>query len=115
MFDFIVNKTLIVVAILFVVLAIFSKWVFDKNVELRSELQKERELYTKTVEAYEKNKKLDNKLQELKQNTQIKKDEVVNTNTKLKEAIAKRGEIKNEEIQKDENSNNNDDFSIVSF
>ena len=113
MFDFIVNKTLIVVAILFVVLAIFSKWVFDKNVELRSELQKERELYTKTVEAYEKNKKLDNKLQELKQDTQIKKDEATVSHTKLKVEIAKRGEIK--EGTKDENSNSDDDFSIVSF
>ena len=113
MFDFIVNKTLIVVAILFVVLAIFSKWVFDKNVELRSELQKERELYTKTVEAYEKNKKLDNKLQELKQDTQIKKDEATVSHTKLKVEIAKRGEIK--EVKKDENSNSDDDFSIVSF
>ena len=44
MFDFIGNKTLIVVAILFLALVIFSKWVFDKNVELRSELKKEREL-----------------------------------------------------------------------
>ena len=71
-------------------------------------LKKERELYTKTVEAYEKNKKLDNKLQELKQDTQIKKDEAVSANTKLKVEIAKRGEI-------NENKNSNDDFSIVSF
>ena len=108
MFDFLENKALIVVFILFVALVIFSKWVFDKNVELRSELKKERELYTKTVEAYEKNKKLDNKLQELKQDTQIKKDEAVSANTKLKVEIAKRGEI-------NENKNSNDDFSIVSF
>lgn len=113
MFDFLENKALIVVAILFVALAIFSKWVFDKNVELRAELQKEKELYAKTVEAYEKNKRLDNKLQELKQDTQIKKDEATVSHTKLKVEIAKRGEIK--EGAKDENSNSNDDFSIVSF
>ena len=113
MFDFIGNKTLIVVAILFLALVIFSKWVFDKNIELRNELQKEKELYTKTVEAYEKNKKLDNKLQELKQDTQIKKDEATVSHTKLKVEIAKRGEIK--EGTKDENSNSDDDFSIVSF
>lgn len=113
MFDFLENKALIVVFILFVALAIFSKWVFDKNIELRSELQKEKELYIKTVEAYEKNKKLDIKLQELKQETQIKKDEATVSHTKLKVEIAKRGEIK--EGAKNENSNNDDDFSIVSF
>jgi|GEM_PF-6602006 len=113
MFDFLENKALIVVSILFVALVILSKWIFDKNVELRSELQKERELYTKTVEAYEKNKKLDVKLQELKQETQIKKDEVTNTHTKLKVEIAKRGEI--QKVKKDENSNSDDDFSIISF
>ena len=108
MFDFLENKVLIVVAILFVALVIFSKWVFDQNVELRSELKKEKELYIKTVEAYEKNKKLDIKLQELKQETQIKKDEATVSHTKLKVEIAKRGEI-------NENKNSNDDFSIVSF
>ena len=52
-------------------------------------------------------------MQELKQDTQIKKDEATVSHTKLKVEIAKRGEIK--EGAKDENSNSNDDFSIVSF
>ena len=50
MFDFLENKVLIVVAILFVALVIFSKWVFDKNVELRSELKKERERLNNIIE-----------------------------------------------------------------
>ena len=84
-------------------------------------LKKERELYTKTVEAYEKNKKLDNKLQELKQDTQIKKDEATVSHTKLKVEIAKRDtlekELKNTREMKDEKNQNSsdDDFVYVSF
>lgn len=112
MFDLLGNKALIIVSILGVLLTIFSKWVFDKNVELRAELKNEKEIYTKTVEAYEKRIELEQKIQKIKQETQVKKDEVVTANTKLKVEITKRDKIKE---LKNENPNSNDDFSTFTF
>lgn len=91
--------------------ALYLSYLQDSNTQLKAKLQQSKELHYKTVEAYENNKKLDNKLQELQKEVQINKEEVINANTKLKVEIAKR----DKEIKKDENTNNSDDFSIITF
>ena len=100
---------------------LYIKYLQDNNQELKVELKEKQEVQTKTVETYEANKIIDEKIAEFIQELEVNKKDVVEANIKLQVEIAKRdtldNELKNTKEIKDEKNqkSSDDDFVYVSF
>lgn len=100
---------------------LYIKYLQESNQDLKVDLEKKQAVQVKTVETYEANKKLDEKIQEFVKELDVNKRDVVEANTKLKVEIAKRDtlekELKNTREMKDEKNqkSSDDDFVYVSF
>ncbi len=110
--------------VLFVVVGLvilYVKFLQESNQDLKVDLKATQEVQIKTVETYEANKKLDEKIEEFTQELEVNKKDVVEANTKLKVEIAKRDTLEKElkntrEIKNEKNQDfSDDDFVYVSF
>lgn len=105
----------IVLLIVIGAVVLYLRWLQSENIELKNSLNQEQEINTKLNEVYEYNKKLDSKLEVLKEELELKKDEVSTTHTKLKVEIAKRDTIQKRKENEKNHTSNNDDFIVISF
>lgn len=100
---------------------LYVKFLQESNQDLKVDLKATQEVQIKTVETYEANKKLDEKIEEFTQELEVNKKDVVEANTKLKVEIAKRDTLEKElkntrEIKNEKNQDfSDDDFVYVSF
>lgn len=94
---------------------LYIKYLQESNQDLKVELKEKQEVQIKTVETYEANKILEERIVEATKEVEANEKALVNANTKLKVEIAKRDtlekEIKDEKNQK----SSDDDFVYVSF
>lgn len=115
-----INLKIVLIVVLGLVI-LYIKYLQESNQYLKVDLEKKQAQQVKTVETYEANKKLDEKIDNFIQELEVNKKDVSEANTKLKVEIAKRDtlekELKNTREMKDEKNQNSsdDDFVYVSF
>ncbi len=114
------NLKIVLLVVLGLVI-LYVKFLQESNQDLKVDLKATQEVQIKTVETYEANKKLDEKIEEFTQELEVNKKDVVEANTKLKVEIAKRDTLEKElkntrEIKNEKNQDfSDDDFVYVSF